>query len=41
MPDRPPSRVATAVKILAVTVMLLLAAAVGLLYWALPAATGV
>ncbi|KWU23050.1 serine hydrolase domain-containing protein [Burkholderia cenocepacia] len=40
MPDRPPSRVATAVKILAVTVMLLLAAAVGLLYWALPAATG-
>ncbi|VWC83482.1 beta-lactamase [Burkholderia lata] len=40
MPDRHPSRVAAAFKILAATVVLLLVIAAGLLYWALPAATG-
>ncbi|MGY6236451.1 serine hydrolase domain-containing protein [Burkholderia ambifaria] len=40
MPDRHPSRVAAVFKMLAVTVVLLLVIAAGLLYWALPAATG-
>ncbi|MCA8256647.1 beta-lactamase family protein [Burkholderia sp. AU31624] len=40
MPDRHPSRVAAAFKMLAATAVLLLVIAAGLLYWALPAATG-
>ncbi|MBY8608729.1 MAG: serine hydrolase [Burkholderia sp.] len=40
MPDRHPSRVATVFKMLAATAVLLLVIAAGVLYWALPAATG-
>lgn len=40
MPELHLPRIATAFKILAAVVVLLLAIAVGLLYWALPAATG-
>ena len=40
MPDRHPSRVAAAFKMFAATAVLLLVIAAGLLYWALPAATG-
>ncbi|UTV59931.1 serine hydrolase domain-containing protein [Burkholderia arboris] len=40
MPDRHPSRVANVFKMLAATAVLLLVIAAGVLYWALPAATG-